>query len=137
MNLPPDILEKLAQAHLGVAIGDIFHLPQTLLSYQSTRSHRYCLLVALQGPPGGAPTRAHFIVGSRQQGSHPQLRVDIGETDLPKVTYFSFWCSSAVDLADLRRDAWRGRLDPARLPEIRNCIMSSRLVSLKLVVGRP
>ncbi len=137
MPLPPEALATLSQPHLKVHVGDVWWVPEELASYPGGKG-RFCLVVALETPPGqDVPARAHYVVGSTSSGGPPEIVLVPGEANLPQSTHFRFWWSGDIDLPTLvSRGRFKGRLDSARQEEIRIAIKASKRAVLKRLVSR-
>lgn len=138
-NLPLEALAALAQPHIGVAVGDVWWIPEKHLNYCSGKEGRFCVLVALETLAGdGHPSRAYLIVGSTSPEwdvSVPEVVVKAGEGELPEDTFFSFRLHSELQLADLQlMGHYRGRLSPARIAEIDEALNDSSLLVIKKVL---
>ena len=132
MPLPAEAVAKLRQPHLIVDVGDVWWVPEQLARYPGGKD-RYCLVVALETPPGiRVPTRAHYVAGSTRRCGPPLIIVQPGEATLPQRTHFGFWWSGDIDLATLVQAArFKGRLQAARQAEIILAIHASKRAVLK------
>jgi hypothetical protein len=121
----------------GVGVGDIWWLPEAETRYPGGKD-RYCLIVALETPPGSAdPTRAHFVAGSRSSGGRPEVVVVPSEASLGSKTHFRFWWSGSVDLETLRSAGkFKGTLAKSRISEIAVAISASKRVVLKRLINQ-
>lgn len=119
-----------------VQVGDVWWIPDDMSGYPGGKG-RFCLVVALEKSSGSVlPVRAHYVAGSTQKGSRPQIVLEPGDGGLDKRSYFSFWWSgdlSVTALATVGR--FKGRLEPARHGEIRAAICASKRVVLKKLVA--
>jgi hypothetical protein len=133
--VPPEAQAALSQPHLKVHVGDVWWIPEGLHRYPGGKG-RFCLVVALETPPGSSvPARAHYVAGSTGRGSQPEIVVEPRHAGLEKRTHFSFWWSGDLDLATLiARGRFKGKLESARLAEIRVAICASKRVALKKLV---
>jgi hypothetical protein len=117
---------------LIVDVGDVWWIPESLARYPGGKD-RYCLVVALETPPGAQlPARAHYVAGSTRQGGGPVIVVQPGEASLSQRTHFGFWWSGDIDLATLvTAGRFKGRLEAARRAEIALAIGRSKRLALK------
>jgi hypothetical protein len=115
-----------------VHLGDVWWLDEAHVNFPGGKD-RYCLVVALETPPGSAaPTRAHFIVGSSSRGGPPVIVMERGEAGFRQRTFFRFWWSGSVDLATLISEGnFKATLSAARILEIEPAIRASKLLVLK------
>lgn len=136
MPLPPEALAKLRQPHLVVNIGDVWWLPEEHARFPGGKD-RFCLVVALETPPGtGVPARAHYVVGSTRSGGPPAIVLEASEANLRERTSFRFWWSGDIDLATLVQvGRYKGRLDARRRQEIVEAIQASNRAVLRRLVG--
>jgi hypothetical protein len=136
MRLPAEAIAKLSKPHLRVNVGDVWWLPAEHTRFPGGKD-RFCLVVALEVPPGRkTPARAHYVVGSTRPGGPPEVVLDVAEANLPRRTYFRFWWSGDIDLSLLVRvGRFKGRLDHARDHEIGEAVRSSKRAGLKRLVG--
>ena len=132
MLLPSEALARLSQPHLKVNVGDVWWLPEEKAGFPGGKD-RFCLVVALERPPGAqVPARAHYVVGSTRSGGPPTIVAEPGEANLRERTYFRFWWSGDIDLATLVEVGWfKGRLAPARRGEIGAAVRASNRSALK------
>jgi hypothetical protein len=132
MTLPEHALAQLrALQEQMLAVGDIWWMPETLAQYPGGKD-RFCLLVALERPPGGSGAVVHFVAGSRNRSKANTIKVDSGSCGLKEDTYFRFWREASIAGGTLVGSGkLRGSLPAARLPEIEAAIRASKLVELK------
>jgi hypothetical protein len=135
--LPPEALATLSQPHLKVHVGDVWWVPEELASYPGGKG-RFCLVVALETPPGqDLPALAHFVAGSTSSGGPPEIVFEPGEANLSQRTHFRFWWSGHIALPTLvSKGRFKGRLDSSRREEIGTAIKSSKRAVLKRLVSR-
>jgi mRNA-degrading endonuclease toxin of MazEF toxin-antitoxin module len=136
LPLAPEPMAAPTETAELVRVGDVWWIPDDMSGYPGGKG-RFCLVVALEKSSGSVlPVRAHYVAGSTQKGSRPQIVLEPGDAGLDKRSYFSFWWSgdlSVTALATVGR--FKGRLDAARLDEIKAAICASRKVALKKLVA--
>jgi hypothetical protein len=137
MPLPSKAPASLSQPHLKINVGDVWWLPEEKVGFPGGKD-RFCLIVALERPPGArVPARAHYVVGSTRSGGPPAIVVEAGEANLRKRTHFRFWWSGDIDLATLvEAGRLKGRLDPGRRDEIGAAVRVSNRSALKRLLDR-
>lgn len=133
--LPSQPREVAPEAPVQVKVGDVWWIPESVNGYPGGKG-RCCLVVALEAPPGqAAPARAHYVAGTTQPGSRPQIIVESGEAGLEQRTHFSFWWSGDLGVTTLAAlGCFKGRLDSTRDGEIRAAICGSKRAALKRLV---
>jgi len=116
-------------------VGDVWWLPEEHTRYPGGKD-RFCLVVALERPPGAScAARAHYVVGSTQRGGRPEIVLEPGEANLRQFTYFRFWWSGDIDISTLMQvGRYRGSLDLERHHEIGSAIRASKRIALKRLV---
>jgi hypothetical protein len=121
----------------AVQVGDVWWLDDAHVNFPGGKD-RYCLVVALETPPGGtAPTRAHFIVGSSSPGGPPVVVIERGESGFRRRTFFRFWWSGSVELANLiSAGKFKAKLSASRILEIEPAIRASKLLVLKRLLQK-
>ena len=135
MPLPPEPLAGAPTKPVQVQVGDVWWIPEEMNGYPGGKG-RFCLVVALETPPGTVlPARAHYVAGSSDKGSRPQIVLEAGEAGLDKRGYFSFWWSGDLGVTALVAvGRFKGRVDAARHDEIKAAICASKRVALKKLV---
>jgi len=130
------VLAAVNEFQLGVEIGDVWWIPEELSSYPGGKG-RFCLVVALETPPGPqVPARAHYVAGSTSSGGGSKIVLEAGEAGLRKRTYFCFWWSGDIGIPVLVAcGRFVGKLATERMGEIGAAIRASRRATLKRLVG--
>ena len=136
MRLPAEALAQLSQPHLKVHVGDVWWLSEGHAGYPGGKG-RFCLVVALETPPGAqVAARAHFVAGSTSSGGPPEIVLEVGEANLRARTHFRFWWSGDIDIVTLiQAGRFKGRLAPERRAEIPAAIRASKRTVLQKLVG--
>src|SRR5262245_37945707 len=92
-TLPPEAMVAPTNATELVQVGDVWWIPEDVNGYPGGKG-RFCLVVALEKPSGSAlPVRAHYVAGTTEKGSRPQIVLEAGDAGLGRRGYFSFWWS--------------------------------------------
>lgn len=134
--MPPEPPAAQTKAPAQVQVGDLWWIPEDVNGYPGGKG-RFCLVVALETSHGSAPpARAHYVAGTSNKGSRPQIVLEAGEGGLEKRGYFSFWWSGDLGVTTLVAvGRFKGRLEPARHNEIRAAICASKRAALKRLVA--
>jgi len=134
--LPPEPLTAPTKAPVNVQVGDVWWVPEDVNGYPGGKG-RFCLVVALESAAGSAlPARAHYVAGSTNKGSRPEIVLEPGDAGLDKRGYFSFWWSGDLGVTTLVAvGRYKGRLDSTRHDDIRAAICASKRSVLKKLVA--
>jgi hypothetical protein len=132
MTLPEEALAQLrALQEQMLAVGDIWWIPEALAKYPGDKD-RFCLIVAIERPTGGAGAVVHFVAGSTSSSRSNTIKVHAGSCGLNGDTYFRFWWAGSIrGSALVENGTHRGSFPAPRLPEIEAAIRASKLGHLK------